>query len=157
MVNVPGEALTYQQSGSVITNNPTFQAPKNLAQTISDLSAGNVEGLTFVVASCTASASSGTNYFTIPSTITQNSQAVIASSAFYDGVNIQSTGTVTGVGILFPSNTLPGQIFLIVCDVAVTSLHLVTPAGYTINNAPTSATQYQTFRFFLQGSVWKQW
>ncbi|MDE1905116.1 MAG: hypothetical protein KGH75_01515 [Rhodospirillales bacterium] len=155
---VQGETLTYSQVGSVITNDLPLRTIKNLPMTTQDLFNNNVTGLNMLVASCTASAGSGTNSFVIPATVTTDQGTYDGVS--YSGVNVTSTGTVTGVAIHFPATTQVGQTLKLTFDVAVTSVSIVLPAGYTIQNTAYSsafaATANEVINFALyEGLIWK--
>ena len=155
---VYGETLTYTASGAgggIIVNNWKARAPKNLVEYATDLKYGNVHGYNMLVASCTASAGSGTNAFSIPvSPLSDSSLQGVA----YDGINVinpAGSGTITGVGIVFPPNPDPGQLFVLIWDVAVTTVTLVAETGYTINGSITSASANQVNKWTLIGSTWK--
>ena len=154
---VQGEALTYAASGKYILNNPVLQAPKNLAQTVIDYGNSNIRGLDILPVTAVAASSSGANYFTVPNYVVEQGGAATYKSGIvtvYDGINVTSTGTITGVGILFPVGA-PGQVFKLLFDVAVTTLTLVAPAGYSIKNPATSATANSVQNYCLIGNVWK--
>jgi hypothetical protein len=156
---VQGETLTYTASGAgggIIVNNWAQRAKNNLVEYANDLKYGNVHGYNMLVVSCVASGASAVNTFTIPVTPLSNQSTLQGVS--YDGINVTNasgSGTITGVGILFPPNPDPGQLFILVFDTVVTTVTLVAETGYTINGAITAATANQVFRWTLIGSVWK--
>lgn len=154
-VVVQGEPLNYSINGTVITNNEPIRNLKNSAMLVTDLQQNNVKGYNMLTAVATASAASGVNLFTIPNDVVQNGNTY-DNGISYDGINVTSTGTITGVGILFPASTNVGQVFKLTFDYAVTTLTLTVPTGYTLQYNPTSATANQVMTFGLYAAgVWK--
>ena len=152
---IQGELPTYSTSGNVLTNNWKFRAMKNMAEHVADLRFANSHGYNIYVASCTASAGSGTNLFSIPATPYANE---VLQGVAYDGINVinpAGSGTITGVGIYMPPNPQPGQFFFLSFDVAVTNVTLIPSTNTTILAPITSATAGQTLAYMLVGSVWK--
>jgi hypothetical protein len=152
---VQGETPLSNTVGNTIYNNWRVRAPKNLTETVSDMRYANSHGYNIMTASCTASAGSGVNLFSIPPTPFPYETRIGVS---YDGINVinpAGSGAITGVGINFPPNPLAGQFFLLSFDVAVTTLTLVPSNGTTILSPITSATAGQTLAWMLVGSVWK--
>jgi hypothetical protein len=154
---VQGETPTYTTSGpggNIINNDVHIRTTKNLGMVVTDLQQGNVHGLNMLVENATATGASGTNLFSIPN-YTTDGVSIYDNGIAYDGINVTSTGAITGVGITFPLPNNQGQTFRLMFDVAVTTLTLVPTGGVTILNPATSAAAFSFLNYTLIGSMWK--
>jgi hypothetical protein len=154
---VQGEIPTYTTSGpggNIINNDVHFRTVKSLPMTVQDLQQGNVHGINMSVENVMATGASGTNLLSIPG-YTTDGVSTYDNGISFDGINVTSTGTVTGVGIMFPPPNNQGQLFKLMFDVAVTTLTLVPTGGVTILNPATSAAAGSWLNYYLIGSMWK--